>query len=396
MNLRNSILLFLLFSFNRLCVCQTSYSLNGTITGVGSGKIFIVPVSNSFGIHGGKLDSTNIVNGKFHIDILYTSRLPTAYRLIIVDQETKRETGFIFLEAKKQKVIIDSINEYRSPTIPNSNLQKELKKEYESFFKDIVVEGTALDTRIERAYEKFNDNLPPDSINVFLNLIDVLDKRGDLLMTEYCRLHPKSYVALWKLIDRFEERGYRSAYEMAFHSLSGEIKGSAIGTMFNESLQKARALAPGNPFPKLKLYEIDSADSSATLSLNKGSNRFTLINFWFSSCGPCLREFRELKKIYNHFRPYGFEVVGISVDRKQDFDKLKSAITNSQLLWPQYIDWDGKESASLSIHSFPTTFLLDQNGVIIKENIRFDDLRSILEESKLKSIYWNTGDLEPL
>lgn len=395
MAMKKMLLLFWSLPIYGFCFCQVSYNLSGTVAEVSSGKIFLVPVSNSFGVYGGKLDSADIVNGCFNINIKHTSKIPIAYRFIIRNEKINRETGFVFLEPKTQKIFIDSINEYRSPRILNSNLQSELKNKYEKFFEVIVIEGTALDTRVEAAYNKFNDSLPIDSLSFFLKLGNALDKRGDSLMLEYCNLNRKSYVALWKLIKRFEERGYRPEYWRAFHTLSNEIKEAPLGIIFNELLQKAKVLAVGNSFPELKLYEITNADSSAILNL-KGSNKYTLINFWFSSCAPCLRKFPELKNIYNTFRVYGFEVIGISVDRKQDLDKLKSVIANSQLSWPQYIDWGGQKSEDMIINSFPTTFLLDNNGVIIKKNIVFEDLKSILEELQLKSIYWNSNNYDPL
>ncbi|MCC6286783.1 MAG: AhpC/TSA family protein [Chitinophagaceae bacterium] len=395
MNASKILTLFYLLLFSKLSFCQVTREVNGTITEVSSGKIFLVPVSNSLGIYGGKLDSADIVNGSFALKVKHFSEIPTAYRFILQNEKRNLETGFIFLESKKQTVFIDSTDGYRSPIVLNSNLQLELKNKYEKFFETIVTEGRALDIRIEDAYNKFNDSLPVDSLSIFLELGNALDKRGDSLMLEYCNLNRTSYVALWKLIERFEQRGYRSEYWKAFHTLSNDIRETPLGVTFNELLRKAQVLAVGNLFPKLKLYEIVNSDSSAILNL-KGSNKYTLINFWFSSCIPCIKKFPELKSMYNTFRLYGFEIIGVSVDRKQDLNKLKSVIANSRLPWPQYIDWGGQKSEDMIINSFPTTFLLDTNGVIIKKNIAFEDLKSILEELQLKSIYWNSNNYDPL
>jgi len=50
-------------------------------------------------------------------------------------------------------------------------------------------------------------------------------------------------------------------------------------------------------------------------------------------------------------------------------------------MWPQYWDKDGLESKKLSITRFPTNFLLDNLGNIIKKDLSMPELAQFLKEN---------------
>jgi len=47
--------------------------------------------------------------------------------------------------------------------------------------------------------------------------------------------------------------------------------------------------------------------------------------------------------------------------------------------WINYLDESGSEVSPLGINSFPTNYLLDGKGVILKKNISLIDLEMLLE-----------------
>ena len=73
--------------------------------------------------------------------------------------------------------------------------------------------------------------------------------------------------------------------------------------------------------------------------------------------------------------------MSISGDRLQDIDKWKKMIKSKELNWQQYIDIEGNESEKYSITAFPSTFLLDSEGKIIKKDISPKELEKFMEEN---------------
>ncbi len=109
--------------------------------------------------------------------------------------------------------------------------------------------------------------------------------------------------------------------------------------------------------------------------------KYTLIDFWYSNCSPCIGQFADLKTIYEKYKGQGFEIIGISADKVKDKQNWQNIINKHQLIWPQYWDINGQETSKLSINTFPTNFLLDSEGKIIKKNIRPVELAEFLSEN---------------
>jgi peroxiredoxin len=64
------------------------------------------------------------------------------------------------------------------------------------------------------------------------------------------------------------------------------------------------------------------ADAALVRKLvGKDSTSLRLVNVWSTSCGPCLKEFPELVRIYRRFQNHPFELITISVDSPADQDQ---------------------------------------------------------------------------
>jgi thioredoxin-related protein len=77
--------------------------------------------------------------------------------------------------------------------------------------------------------------------------------------------------------------------------------------------------------------------------------------------------------VYKKYHDKGFEIIGVSLDREGDRDKLVSFIKEHDMTWKQYYDGKGGYNdlaVKYHIQAIPTTILLDGNGTIIGKNVR--------------------------
>jgi len=59
----------------------------------------------------------------------------------------------------------------------------------------------------------------------------------------------------------------------------------------------------------------------------------------------------------------------------------KKRVSDNQLKWKSFLDENAFESDKEKIRSFPTNFLVDANGVVIKKNISLLDLEEFLNKN---------------
>ena len=101
------------------------------------------------------------------------------------------------------------------------------------------------------------------------------------------------------------------------------------------------------------------------MDLTNLRGKVVLIDFWATWCGPCVGEVPHVKEAYHKLHSQGFEVIGISLD--QDRARLEYFINTNAMPWPQYCDgkgWSNDIGVKYSIHSIPTMWLVDKEGLV--------------------------------
>ena len=115
-----------------------------------------------------------------------------------------------------------------------------------------------------------------------------------------------------------------------------------------------------------------------TLNLNKLKGNYVLLDFWGTWCSPCREEIPKLKSIYEEYKDKNFVMIGIAND---EIDKLKEFIDENDVRWEQILQSNDKNIISdFGVVSYPTTFLIDIDGVIIAKNLRALELSEKLIE----------------
>lgn len=159
-----------------------------------------------------------------------------------------------------------------------------------------------------------------------------------------------------------------------YDEFSAEAKNSQYGKMVKKDV--APDTKVGTAAPALNVVN-DKGKKLTFKDLAKGK-KYVLIDFWASWCGPCRKEIPNVKAQYAKYKSKGFEVVSVSIDKK-DADWRK-ALEQEKLSWPNFRDTDGTLSTAWEVKSIPCMYLLDANGKIVAENARGEVLAKKLEE----------------
>lgn len=105
------------------------------------------------------------------------------------------------------------------------------------------------------------------------------------------------------------------------------------------------------------------------------SSKVTVMNFWFTTCKPCVGELGDLEQLNKELAEKGGQVVGVNsftLDGNKDEiadakDVLNKKGVTYKNIWFKSDSEAGKFTSNL--FSFPTTYVIDQNGNIVGEPI---------------------------
>ncbi len=118
-----------------------------------------------------------------------------------------------------------------------------------------------------------------------------------------------------------------------------------------------------------------------TISLKGAMGKVTIIDFWASWCKPCRMENPNVVKVYNKYHNKGLNIIGVSLDKKQE--AWVKAIADDNLSWDHVSNlqfWQDPIARAYGIRSIPATFILDEKGNVIAKNLRGPALEKKISE----------------
>lgn len=121
------------------------------------------------------------------------------------------------------------------------------------------------------------------------------------------------------------------------------------------------------------LFEGKNFENESQISLNEFKGKYVLLDFWAVWCVPCLKEIPNLKELYKKTDRRKFEIIGIVAESPSNI--LKEIIEKDSISWPQILSTDSnKIKEAYRINGYPTTYLINPEGIIIAKNLRGKEL----------------------
>ena len=189
-----------------------------------------------------------------------------------------------------------------------------------------------------------------------------------------------------------EVKGYQmSAAEMkaTLSALEGEL---AELKMVKEALSLAERKMRTEPqvegsdivpyYIDVEQPDVNGNNLSLKSVVENPKNKYVLLDFWASWCGPCMGEMPYLRDAYKQYHDKGFEIFGVSFDSKSE--AWRGALDRQKMVWPNVSTLEGFGGAAgeaYVVESIPTNFLIDcSTGVIIAKNLRGEQVVEKLAE----------------
>ncbi len=133
----------------------------------------------------------------------------------------------------------------------------------------------------------------------------------------------------------------------------------------------------GKEAPRLTLPDLNGKSTS----IKSFRGDVILLNFWATWCAPCKREMPALEKLYKRYKEKGFRVVAVSIDN--DKAAIEGFLSKIPLSFIILHDKKIEAAKKFKVYAYPTTFLIDRNGIIREKFIGEEDW---LDTSRIKLI----------
>ena len=165
--------------------------------------------------------------------------------------------------------------------------------------------------------------------------------------------------------------------EIMQKSIDSDMSMPAVDNMSMPSNQSgADKMAEQGSMQKFPAFEGKDLDGNTVKSEELFSgNAVTVVNFWFTTCNPCVGELAELDALNKELAEKGGSLIGVNTftldGDEAAISEAKDVLAKKGATYQNvYFDSDGEAGKfTTNIFAYPTTYVVDRSGNIVGEPI---------------------------
>ncbi|HYF68106.1 MAG TPA: TlpA disulfide reductase family protein [Ohtaekwangia sp.] len=361
---------------------QGTFEIIGTTsTQLEGKKIFISNEKTEYsGIENKILDSCIIKNGSFR----FTGSLknPATYVSLYLRWP---DIGVIQFFLESRKINITVANSKRSNLLASCRLQNApiaaQQKELELAKADYNKKLSKFSKKETEAYATDDDSLR----SAIVNESRLLSKEKIDILTDFIKKHPAYYVSLfwfcYELTDKIISQPDSAL--VLFKHFDPKLQQLPEAQAVLQRMTNKIALAQNRTLPQFSIPDT----SGNLIAASEFKNKYLLIDFWASWCGPCIEEIPDVKNLYAQFGNKNLAVLGVSLDSNKD--KWLRAVKKYAMPWTQVSElkgWNGSLPKNLDIRYLPQYYLVDPQGKFVLMGASIQEVQKYMQNLDLSKV----------
>ena len=231
----------------------------------------------------------------------------------------------------------------------------------------ILSENTALWEKVFMAADK-GTAMIEDGGNYGDFLLKTIENAKDQFTDEEYELLKEKATEIKNIEDRL------AALEEKFPSLSGTP--AEDGSMSVPAGSDMTTPPDDGSMQKFPAFEGKDLDGNTVKSSELfAKNAVTVVNFWFTTCNPCVGELAELDALNKELAEKGGALIGVNTftldGDEAAISEAKDVLAKKGATYQNvYFDSDGEAGKfTTNIFAYPTTYVVDRNGNIVGDPI---------------------------
>jgi len=146
----------------------------------------------------------------------------------------------------------------------------------------------------------------------------------------------------------------------ALASCGPEVPGAASPASAGDAAKPSSASAPD--------FSLQSTEGSTVRLSDYLGKSVILIDFWSTTCDPCMVEMPHLVEMYKARKNKGFVVLAISLDGPESLADVNRVVHDKGMIFPVLLDQETTVVARYNPkREMPFTVLIDKAGNIVKK-----------------------------
>ena len=128
-----------------------------------------------------------------------------------------------------------------------------------------------------------------------------------------------------------------------------------------------------------------------TIQLSNFKGNIVMVNVWASWCKPCQYEMPAMQKIHKKYSESGLVILAVNNTYQDNYSDVVNFVADNNLTFPILLDRTGEVSKLYQVQALPSTYFIDQNG-IIDDIIIGGPMSDALIESKILELEDNVSN----